>query len=118
MHRSQQGGGCARGAPAVDAKVLGARFPAERVMVREVIDGWAKLDASTKDKEMWVLVDGSAYGMGTLLERTAAGEAAGEAAREAAGEAAAVEAPPVQLEGGGTGEDDDSDFALWRLREG
>ena len=61
-----------RAAPALDAKVLGARFPAERVMVREVIDGWAKLDASTKDKEMWVLVDGSAYGMGTLLERTAA----------------------------------------------
>ena len=82
-----------------------SRLRPERVMVREIhgeiIDGWAKLDASTKDKEMWVLVDGSAYGMGTLLERTAAGEAAGEAAREAAGEAAAVEAPPVQLEGGG-----------------
>ena len=33
-----------RAAPSVDAKLLAARLPGERVIVAEVVDGWAKLD--------------------------------------------------------------------------
>ena len=61
-----------RDAPSVSAALLGARFPGDQVLVREVVDGWAKLDASTNEKEMWMLIDATEHGIGKLLERVPA----------------------------------------------
>jgi hypothetical protein len=76
---------------------MGAKAPGEKVLVREVVNGWAKLDESTTQKELWMLVDATSFGLGVLLEK--------------------VEEPKAQKEEGKTGEaedddddDDDGDF--------
>jgi len=86
-----------RATPSRDAKVMGAKAPGEKVLVREVVNGWAKLDESTTQKELWMLVDATSFGLGVLLEK--------------------VEEPKAQKEEGKTGEaedddddDDDGDF--------
>ena len=58
-----------RATPSVDGKLVGARYPKEQVLVREVVNGWAKLDASTKEREQWMLIDATKYGLGVLLKK-------------------------------------------------
>ena len=66
-------GGEAEDAPDVDPGVLYAAvpdcMPGERVLVAEVVDGWARLEArGPKGQEQWMLVDGASVGLGPLLQ--------------------------------------------------
>jgi len=58
-----------RAGRSTDSRALGARVPGEYVMVSEVVDNWAKLAVkSLKGEEQWMLIDGTALGLGALLE--------------------------------------------------
>ena len=76
-----------RSSPSLQGGVIGARVPGETVMVVEVRDGWARLDAvpphakphkadtkRTADMEAWMLIDATGKGLpgvGKLLEPAA-----------------------------------------------
>ena len=36
------------------SKVMGLRYPGQRILVRQIVDGWALLDESTELHEMWI----------------------------------------------------------------
>lgn len=54
-----------RGGPSISFKVTGLKVEGETVAVSAVRDGWVKL----ADGRGWMLIDGSGFGLGPLLER-------------------------------------------------
>ena len=85
-----------RAGASIEAKAVGCRMPGERVLVREVVNGWARLDGGTSGGEhtgsSWMLLDATEHGLGPLLRP-----------------APAAPAPSQKTAADGDAEDDESD---------